>query len=208
MTEQTGAPGTQADPGTQPPAGAPPTQADGGTGQQSSEQQPETISLEEAKKLRSEARSLRERLKTLEETARTADEAKLSEQERTAKRLADLERDLADRDRAIAERTVLAATIETASRLGFANPRLAHRLLDMAAVDFDGDGQPVNVEKLLRDLLRDEPYLASAHARASGSIDGGTRGAPGLTLEQIKTMTPAETAARWPEIEAYLERKR
>jgi hypothetical protein len=170
MADQiTGAAGAQAASDTQPPAGDPPTQADGGTVEQP---QPETISFEEARKLRSEANSLRKRLKELEEAQSKATEAKLSETERLTKRAADLERELADRDRLLQERTVSSRTVETAARLGFRNPELAYRLLDQSELDFGEDGQPKNVEPLLRALLDKEPYLA----KTPGDFGGGNRG--------------------------------
>jgi len=198
----TGATGTQADPVTQPPAGTPPTQADGGIGEQPSPA-PEALSLEEAKKLRSEAKSLRTRLKELEDEKKTADDEKLSETQRLTKRVAELEQSLADSERAIRERTVFAHTIEAASRLGYANPRLATRLLDPSAIEFEADGTPKNVEPLLRDLLKENPGLASAHVRPTGSIDGGTRGgtpnastmaADALAKGDVKTSIGLKTA--------------
>ena len=201
--EATGATGTLADPETQPPAGTPPTQADGGSGEQPTG--PEPLSLDEAKKLRAEAQGLRRRLASLEDAAKVAEEAKLSETERLTRKASDLERQLAERDQALKERTVLASTVEAAARLGFANPRLAHRLLDHAEIEFEADGTPSNIEPLLKELLRTEPYLASAHARATGSIDGGSRSnrSP-LTREAIAAMSPAEMAAREAEIDVFL----
>lgn len=184
MTNQIeGATEAQAASGTQPPAGDPPAQAAEGTEQT----QPETISLEEARKLRSEANSLRKRLKDLEAAQSKAEEAKLSETERLTKRAADLERELADRDRAIQERTVLARTVEAAARLGFRNPELAYRLLDQAELDFGEDGQPKNVEKLLRALLDKEPYLA----KASGDFGGGNRGTTPNTTPDMNDLLRA-----------------
>ena len=207
--ESDGATGTLADPITQPQAGDPTSLADGGSG----EQQPaagEPFSLEEAKKLRAEANSLRKRLATLEEAAKTAEEAKLSETERLTRRASDLERQLAERDEALRERTVLASAVDAASRLGFANPRLAYRLLDHAAIEFEADGTPSNVEALLKDLLRAEPYLTSAHARPTGSIDGGSRNGNRSTLsrEVIAAMGPAEMEARSDEINDWLASRR
>jgi len=204
MTEETtSATGTQAEPVTQPPAGMAPSQADAATGAEPTSI-PDSISLDEARKLRSEAKGLRERLKVLEAEKQASDEAKLTETERTALRISELERKLVEREAAVQERTVLAATVESAARLGFANPRLAYRLLDRNAIEYDTDGAPTNVEPLLRELLRAEPYLTAAHARPTGSIDGGTRGSPGLSLEQIKRMTPEEHEKRRDEVMAFL----
>lgn len=209
MSEQTTTVGPLEDPIVPPLEGDPAAQAAGEADQQPTQDPavPAPFTLDDAKKLRSENRSLRERLKALEEAKRAEDEAKLSDQEKQALRLADLERQLAERDRALVERTVLAATVDAASRLGFANPRLAYRLLDQSEVEYDAEGQPTNVDALLRQILKAEPYLVSAHARPSGSIDGGTRGSAGLTEAQINAMTPDEYAARREEIMTWLERR-
>lgn len=188
--EITGAAETQADSGTQPPAGTSPTQADGETGEQAT--QPETISLEEAKKLRSEASSLRRRLKQFEDQAKADEDAKLSEQERNAKRIADLEARLADREQALKERTIKSATVVEAARLGFADPDDALRLLDHSQLDYDDDGTPTNVAEQLAAMAKTKPYLLTH--RPAGSFDtglGGGRpaGARTYTREELRDPT-------------------
>lgn len=76
----TGATETLADSGTQPPAGTAQSQAD-----DANHQQPESISLDEARKLRSEAKSLRARLKELEDERSTAAAAQQTDAERNLK---------------------------------------------------------------------------------------------------------------------------
>jgi len=174
MSDENGATGTQADPETQPPAGTSPAQAASEAG----ENQPESISLEEAKKLRSEANSLRRRLKELEEADRQRAEADLTETQRLQKRLDELE---AERERlatAQQEQAIRMATVTAAARQGFANPELAFRLIDRSAVEMDEAGEPRNIPALLAALLKAEPYLAGAATRPTGSADGGARGTP------------------------------
>jgi hypothetical protein len=65
------------------------------------------------------------------------------------------------------------SVIASASRLGFADPADAVRLID---VEFDDDGRPKDVDTKLAALLKAKPYLASAMARPSGSADGGNNG--------------------------------
>ena len=169
-SETTGATGTQADPGTQPPAGNPEAQAANGT------QQPESISLDEAKKLRSEAQTLRSRLKTLEEDKAKAEQASLTDAERRDKRLAELERRDADHERERQEWRIQDSVTRTALRLNFRDPADAFSLVDRSALDFDEAGNPKNVDKLLGDLATAKPYLTGT-ARG-GSFDGGPRGTP------------------------------
>jgi hypothetical protein len=171
MSDETGATGTQADPGTQPPAGNDTTQADVSGG----EHQPESISLEEAKKLRSESQNLRARLKTFEEEQRKADEAKLSEQERLTKRLTETESAKADLEARIKDLTIRDATRGAAAKLGYANPDMAYRLLDHSGLEVDSDGTVKNVEQQLAALAKSDPYLIAA-SRPAGSFDTGTAG--------------------------------
>lgn len=159
MAEDTGTEGTQADPTVQPQAGA--TQQ-----AQAASAEPETISLDEARKLRSEAKSLRERLKAIEE-----------------KDIPEAERIKRDRDEAVKDRDAARAEVRKrdvmleAATLGFSNPRLAYAaVVEMGLLELDRDGIPTNTEAALKRLLRDNPNLASTTARASGSAEGGVRG--------------------------------
>lgn len=183
-----GATGTQADPGTQPPAGDAATQADAAGGEQQA--QPESISLEEAKKLRSESKSLRDRLKAFEEADRKRQESELSETERLTKAKSDLEQKLADAQRTNQERTVRYATVAEAAKLGFSDPDDAVRLLDQASIEFEDDGSPRNLAAQLGALAKAKPYLLG-QTRSSGSFDAGTgnsqpAGARTYTREQLR----------------------
>lgn len=169
--ETNGADGAQAAPDTQPPAGTATSQADG------DDTTPESISLEEARKLRQENASLRKRLKPLEDAETTRQEAALSEQEKHDKRVAELEQAVAERERQIKDIQLRSAVTAAAARAGFGDPDDAFRLLDRDAVTFEDDGAPKNLPKLLDDMLTKKPYLASAAVRAQGSWGGGDRGA-------------------------------
>jgi len=170
MSDENGATGTQADPETQPPAGTSPAQAASEAG----ENQPESISLEEAKKLRSEANSLRRRLKELEEADRQRAEADLTETQRLQKRLDELEAEKERLATAQQEQAIRMATVTAAARLGFADPELASRLIDRSAVEMDEAGEPKNIPALLAALAK----AVGAPPRPTGSADGGARGTP------------------------------
>jgi hypothetical protein len=170
MADETGATATQADAGTQPPAGSDTTQADASSG----EHQPETISLEEARKLRSESKNLRERLKAFEDEKKKADEAQLSEQERLTRRLADTEATLAEREAALKQGAIRESARAAAAKLGYANPDVAFRLLDHSGLEVDSDGTVKNVEQQLTALAKSDPYLIAS--RTAGSFDTGTAG--------------------------------
>lgn len=178
MAETTGAVETQADTTTQPPAGT--TQQS-----QADSAEPEALSLDELKKLRSESRSLRERakaaedqLKKLADEKRQADEAVLPERERYEKRVGELTQQLEEARGQLREERGKGVVVNAASSLGFAKPEQAYALLTYErALEFDEDGRPTNVDSALKALLKDNPNLASTFARASGSADQGNKGA-------------------------------
>lgn len=171
MAEETGATETLADSGTQPPAGTGDTQAESTGGEQAS--QPESISLEEAKKLRAEASSLRRRLKDLEDREKAAEDAKLTEQERIARERDDLAARLAERETAIADMRLQAAVTSAAVRLGFVDPEDALRLVDRSAVKADEEGRLTNVEDQLATIAKAKPYLLNTASKTAGSFDTG-----------------------------------
>jgi hypothetical protein len=162
MAEQTGATGAQAAPETQPPAGDSGAQAAPEGGEPSP--QPESISLEEARKLRSEANSLRKRLKEYED-------ADKSESEKAAQRLKDLEEALASERTRGQTLALQMSTFNVARKLGFRNPEIAYRLLG-SEVEFAEDGSPKNVESLLKAIAQAEPYLVNS----TTDYGGGPRG--------------------------------
>lgn len=166
----TGADGAQAAPDTQPPAGDSSAQAADGDGESSS--QPESMSLEEAKKLRSEHNALRKRIKAFEDAeAKRADADKTAE-ERAAGRITDLEKELESERSARRSVMLQIAASSAARKLNFRDPELASRLVGSAEVEYADDGSPKNVEKLLGDLAREHPVLVNATA----DFGGGPRG--------------------------------
>lgn len=183
MAETTGAAETQAVDATQPQAGTgSPSQAEGAqTAQAASaaaeggtEHSPESISAEEAKKLRSEANSLRRRLAEFERAQAEAEQAKLSEVEKAQRKVAELEQQIADFQVRERDQRVRLAAVETATRLGFRSPDLAYRVLDRTQLEFNDSGEPKNIEKLLKAVLESDPYLGKG---ATGDFGGGPRGA-------------------------------
>jgi predicted nucleic acid-binding Zn-ribbon protein len=188
MPENTGAATTPEDEATQPQAG---------TTQQAQEAsaEPEAPSLDEVRKLRSEHRALRERAKAAEEQLkrladekRAAEEAALPERERYEKRVGELTQQIEQLRNELREERGKGAVVNAASSLGFAKPEQAYALLLYErSLEYDNDGRPTNVESALKALLKENPHLASAAVRASGSADQGARG----TLPPLNDMNRA-----------------
>jgi len=132
----------------------------------------ESISLDEAKKLRSEANSLRQRLRAAEQKVQALDAAgKSDEEQRTARLQAAEERAAAleSQLRAVNARTAMA---EAASKANALDPAAIARM-GLDDLDFDDDGEPTNISQVIAQLRRDHPRLFQA---APGDGDGGRRG--------------------------------
>lgn len=181
MTEQTGATSAQVDDKAQPQVGADsPSQAEGAQSAQAAGAAAESgtgdvtrLTVENAD-LRKENASFRTRLKALEKAEEDRQTASLSDIEKRDRRIAELERENAEHLSRAQESTVRMAVLEAAARLGFRSPELAYRALDRSTVEFKDDGSPRNVDKLLRELLEREPYLAKP--ATAPDFGGGSRG--------------------------------
>lgn len=180
MDTPTGATEAQAASAAQPQEGTPTSQA--GEADTVEPTVDPAIMQRELAEARREAARYRSEAKKLSEAARTADEASLSELEKANRRVSDLERerdDLLTRDQ---ERKIHIASVDAAARLGYRSPELAFKLLDRADVEFEEDGSPKNIEKLLSKVLEREPYLAKPGT--TPDFGGGNRGsAPSTTLD-------------------------
>lgn len=98
----------------------------------------------------------------------------LSETQKLQQQVEELTKKLDEKDRKAARSAFRDLVSDTAKDLGFKNPALAHRLIDEADVEYDDD-KPVNIKRLLKGILKDEPYLAGAN----GNGDGGAGQAKG-----------------------------
>lgn len=148
--------------------------------------QTETFSLEDARKLRSENKSLRSRLHEFESKAQADADAKLSEQERLQKRLSELESDRTERETKAQERVLRYEVRIHAKDLGIVDPSDALKLLDLSEVEYDDDGEPKNIDKLLRDLVRKKPYLAGSAVAASNAANPAKNSATAQTFTRAQ----------------------
>lgn len=125
--------------------------------------------LEAERKARRDAEK---RLAVLEAKNKERDEAELTETEKLRKELEQVKATADKREADYRNERVRTSTVRTAAKLGYADPDDAFRLIDSDSIEDDGS----NVDKLLADLLKAKPYLASG--RVSGSADGGQQGPP------------------------------
>ena len=171
----------------------------------------EPITLEEARRLRSEGQALRKRLKAFEDAQAQAEAAKLTEQERLQKHAADLQSKYDADTAALTERIVRYEVERQASKLNIVDPDAAAKLIDWSSLEYDEDGTPTNAETLLKDLLKARPWLASTQqgkpAASSGGATNPSRSAAattGLSWDIITKMTTEQYNARRDEIMRWM----
>lgn len=139
----------------------------------------EQVSLEEARRLRSEAKNLRQRLKTAEEERDRLKSASES----------DLERREREHNEVRAERDRLAGTVSTlrvelaARELGVVDPEAAAALLDLDALDDPTD--PKAIKRALRELVKEKPYLAPPGGNGFDGGSGKGRGSAVTDMNQL-----------------------
>lgn len=193
MTDTNGATGAQAAPETQPPAGnAEALAADA----QADPQPPETISLDEARKLRSEANSLRKRLRELEERDAAAEAAKLTETERIQRERDAMAKELADLKEAGRRQSIESAAIAAAARIGYANPADAMAFIAPEDIQTGDDGMPTNIEALVAKVAKERPYLAPPKSAGSADVTAsGARAASPRNFTRKQAADPVFYAA-------------
>lgn len=121
----------------------------------------------------------------------------MSELEKANKRAADLERELADATAARQESLLRASVVAEAAKRNVVDPDAAMALIDRTSLEFDEQGQPVNIATAMDSLLEQRPYLVAAAGGARGNADLGARGAAGsdqLSREALASMTPEQIA--------------
>jgi hypothetical protein len=155
-----------------PQAGTPAPQA--GTDPNTPQAGDESISVEEARRLRRENAAFRTELKKFQDEKKAADDANLSELDKLKRDHAEA---AAERDRLKAQlqRSETEKTLALAARkLGIVDEDAAIRLLDWDALEFDPEtGKPKNAEAQLKALMQARPWLAAQPGRSAGSADGG-----------------------------------
>ena len=147
--------------GQEPEAG---TDVQTGAEGQEPEAGQKTFDAAYVQKLRREAAEYRKRLRELEKALKEKEEAELSEQERLQRRVAEYEARLAELERDRQERTLQYEVKLRAAAMGIVDPDAAWRLLDLAAIEFDEDGTPTNIDEALEALVKAKPYLRSQAA--------------------------------------------
>lgn len=149
--------------GDEPPEGTPANSQDGGGKE-------ETVPVAEFKKVQNEAKNLRKRLKSLEDEAAARSNEGKSEVEVATQKLTETTERLTAAEKR--NRELLVAV--RAPKHGIADGMVAARL-----VDFDSLEDPTDVDevdKALKALVKEHPFLAG---KVAGGADGGAGGGQG-----------------------------
>jgi len=166
---------------------------------QAAEEQ-ERFDAEYVRKLRAEAAEYRKRLRELEGKVKADEEAKMTEQERLQKRLAELERKEIEYQQSLQARTLEYEVKLQAAQLGIVDAEAAYKLIDLSEIEFDENGKPVNVDKVLRNLISNRSWLVAGARASSPTNPARTK----LTIDDIKRMSEAEINKRWDEVRQVL----
>lgn len=135
----------------------------------------------EAAKFRRQARDAQARVKELEDAGLTAEQKIQQDLEAAETRATAAER------RAVAAE-IKAVVVELAGDVGIKDVGLARKLLDLDAIDADGDDAAIraSVESELKQLLKEHPVLGGKVQTTRG---GGGDGGEGTDDDKPKTMT-------------------
>ena len=150
----------------------------------------ERFDPEYVRKLRAESASYRARLRELEAASKAAEDAKLSEQERLSKRVAELEASASEQSRLLQERVLRYEVQLQAARLNIVDPDAALKLLDLSTIEYDPEGNPQDVDRALKALLKEKPYLVGPHV-SGGNGSAAPKAAPSPTNPATRSQAAA-----------------
>jgi hypothetical protein len=140
------------------------------------EDEGKALSASAAAKLRKEAARRRVEAKALRDENDKLKAQGLSELDAAKKEAADSKKVADSSTRQLRTLKVGIEVRDLAKDLGITNPKLAVRLLDADDVEWDDDGEPKNVARLLKALLKEMPELKAngqGGAPQGGGADGG-----------------------------------
>ena len=162
--------------------------------------EPTTFDAEYVRQLRAEAARYRREAQDAKAKNASYEAEKLTEAERLQAQAKAAQEAMQAAVSELRQARAEAAIAKAAAKEGV-NPVLLGKLV---AVDFDDNGQPVNVETALAQVLKEYPQLKPQPASIAATNPGRVAK---LSIEEIKRMTPAEVNARWQEVEAALAAK-
>ncbi len=144
---------------------------------------PDTFSREyveelrrESAKYRTSAKDLTKQVEARDATLKEHEDAGKSEVERLTAENTTLVQSLKDRDTAMVDQAIRIEVERAAAIAGVINPEAAYRLINHDDLEYE-DGKVAGVDKALKTLLKNEPYLVRQDAE-SPPPDPGSGGTP------------------------------
>lgn len=162
-------------------------------------QEPSTFSADYVKELRAEAAKNRKEAQEAKAKIAAFEQQQMSEAEKL-QAAAKSAQEQAQAAQAELRKARADAAIAMAAATHGVSPKLAAKLV---AVEFDADGQPINVDQALGAVLNEYPQLKPVAATVTPGATNPQRTAK-LTLEQVKKMSPEEINSRWDEVKAAM----
>jgi len=127
-------------------------------------------------KYRTSAKDATKQVEDLSAQLQEHENAGKSEVERLTAEKAALEQTLKDRDEAMANEVIRSAVERAAAKAGVIDPEAAYLLIDESALDY-ADGKVGGVDKALKALLKEKPYLVKSDTQPPPP-DPGSGGTP------------------------------
>lgn len=158
---------------------------------------PATVSAEEYARIQREHADYAKRLAEFEKEKKVREEADLSEKEKLERRLVEQEKRQAELEQQLRSKEIQIL----AGKLGIVDPEAAEKLIDWTKVESTESAR----EAALKDLLKNKTYLAGTPGSGpTQPTNPGRQG--GLTVDEIKRMTPDEVNKNWDAVQAALKR--
>lgn len=185
--------GQEPTPGGQEPTGlnTPPAKETG--------QEPETFSRDYVQTLRKEAAQYRKAAQDAAAKVASFEAQQMSEAEKLQAAAKSAQEQAQAARQELQQARAEVAIARAAASLGV-DPRKLARLV---TVEFDADGQPVNVDQAAAAVLNEWPELKPVAATPGAT--NPSRKPRTLTVDDIKRMTPAEINSRWDEVQQVLQ---
>lgn len=162
------------------------------------------FSADYVKKLRQEAAANRLQAKKLQEQLATYEQAQMSEQQKLAAQLQTYQEQLKTATAQLRQERARAVISQAAAKANV-SADLAIKLID---VQFDDDGNPLDVDKAIQELVKQYPNLVSQAAppQVATMRPGGNQRAA-LTKDDLKGKTPEWINTHWNEVKDLLQSK-
>lgn len=163
------------------------------------------FSADYVKKLRQEAAANRLQAKKLQEQLATYEQAQMSEQQNLAAQLEVSKKQLETMTAQLRQERARAVISQAAAKANV-SADLAIKLVD---VQFDDDGNPLDVDKAIQELVKQYPNLAQQQPAvpqvATMRPGGGQRVA--ITKDDLKGKSPEWINANWDAVKDLLQSK-